>query len=206
MVTLSRLLAAAENFFLYAVIGLLFPLVLLLAGWWGSLLFAGEAHIIYCALGGLLAGIALDILFIQRWVQLARGAAVVWPVCIYLFYSVCAFGFFMGMPLMNTVLGPIGGYYMGMRLRHQQADAKAIQRCAHAAGVFSALVLAVFCAAALALAYHDAYLSGNIQGMLNLSRPIAKNQILILSAATGTVLVLIEYFLTRAVVRFASSA
>ena len=201
--SLARLLAAAEKLYLTVVIGLILPAAFLLAGWWGSLPFAQEEHIRTCALGGFLLGLALNLVFLKRWTLSALSAPLVWPALIYLFYSVCVFGFFMGVPIGNFALGPLGGYYMGMRLRHQGADAAASRHGAHAAGIFSALILTAFCAAALLLASRDAYLAENIRGMLNLFIPIQKSTILLLSFFTGIGLSVIEYFLTRAVVRFA---
>jgi len=201
--SLARLLAAAGKLYLTVVIGLVLPAAFLLAGWWGSLPFAQEEHIRTCALGGFLLGLALNLVFLKRWTLSALSAPLVWPALIYLFYSVCVFGFFMGVPIGNFALGPLGGYYMGMRLRHQGADAAASRHGAHAAGIFSALILTAFCAAALLLASRDAYLAENIRGMLRLPTPVGKPAILMFSFFTGIILVVIEYFLTRAAALYA---
>ena len=97
--TLDALLASIERLFLSVVIGLVAPLLLGLAGWWGSIPFVPEGQILYFALGGVLAGVMLDIIFLRRWTRSAMSASIIWPVAVFLFYAICVFGFFMAVPV-----------------------------------------------------------------------------------------------------------
>ncbi len=201
--TLGGMLAGAEALFLATVIGLVPPIVGLLAGWWGSLPFVHEASIKYFALGGLLLGLLVDLLVLRRWVRRALDCSPIWPALLYLFYSVGMFGFFMGVPAFNLLLGLPGGYYAGMRLRHHGAGRAAAQHGARLAGWAAAGVLAVACLASWLLAYLDASLAANIQGMFGLGTAISRESILAASALGGIALVVLEYLLTRAVALFA---
>ena len=201
--TLSGMLAGVEALFLAAVIGLAPPIAGLLAGWWGSLPFVPEASIKYFALGGLLLGLLADLLFLRRWVRRALGCSPLWPALLYLFYSAGLFGFFMGVPVFNLLLGLPGGYYAGMRLRLHGADQAAAQRGARLAGWAAAGMLGVACLASWLPAYRDASLAANIQGMFGLGTAISRESILAASALGGIALVALEYLLTRATTLFA---
>jgi len=201
--TLNSMLAGIERLFLSVVIGFIFPVLLGLAGWWGSIPFVPEKSIMFFALGGLMLGVLIDMVFLRYWTRNALRMPLLWPALIYLFYSVGMFGFFMGMPAFNVIMGPVGGYYMGMRLRANSAQKDVSKRTAKRTGLFTAFVLAVACAAALVIASLDSSLEANISGMFALAKPISKTILLTLSAVAGIGLVVLEYAITRAAVKFA---
>ena len=201
--TLNSMLAGMERLFLMIMIGLVFPILLGLAGWWGSLPFVPESSIIYFALGGFMLGVLVDMVFLRFWTRNALRLPLIWPMLVYLFYSVGMFGFFMGVPAFNVIMGPVGGYYMGMRLRAKNSDKDEVEKTARQTGLFAALILAVACAASLVIAWLDPSLEANISGMFALAQPISKATILALSGAAGVGLVVLEYAITRAAVKFA---
>ena len=201
--TLNVMLAGMERLFLMIIIGLVFPILLGLVGWWGSLPFVPERSIIYFALGGFMLGVLVDMVFLRFWTRNALRLPLIWPVLIYLFYSVGMFGFFMGVPAFNVAMGPVGGYYMGMRLRAKNSDKDEVEKTARQAGLFAALILAVACTASLVIAWLDPSLEANISGMFALTKPISKTTILALSGAAGVGLIILEYAITRAAVKFA---
>jgi hypothetical protein len=201
--TFNTMLAGFERIFLSVVIGLVFPILFGLAGWWGSIPFVPEKSILYFALGGFILGVLVNMVFIRHWTRNALRIPLLWPVFIYLFYSIGMFGFFMGIPVFNMIMGPVGGYYMGMRLRARNVQREEVEREAKRTGLFTAFVLAVACAAALIIASLDSSLEANISGMFALAKPISKTIILTLSAAAGIGLVFLEYAITRAAVKFA---
>jgi hypothetical protein len=201
--TLNSMLAGIEGLFLAVVIGLVFPILLGLAGWWVSIPFAPESSIFYYALGGFLLGVLVDMIFLRSWTRNALRMPLIWPVLVYLFYSAGLFGFFMGVPAFNVVLGLVGGYYMGMRLRANNAQKEETDRTTHRTGLFTASVLGLACAVSWLIAFQDAFLEANISGMFALAEPISKSTILALAAAAGMGLIVLEYTITRAAVKFA---
>ena len=200
--TVRSLLDGVERVFMMALIGLVAPIIGLLIGWWGSVPFVPETSIKYFALGGLLAGILADTLFLGRWVRKAYALPRTGFVLVYLFYSIGLFGFFMGIPVLNLFLGITAGYYVGICLRHKDADQPVVDKSAHQTALFAAAVMAVICIASLLIAYLDASLPANIQGLFNLEKTISKPVILAYSSLGGILLVVLEYFLTRATVKF----
>jgi len=201
--TLNSMLAGMERLFLMIMIGLVFPILFGLAGWWGSIPFVPEKSIITFALGGFMLGALVDMVFLRYWTRNALRLPLIWPVLIYLFYSVGMFGFFMGVPAFNVIMGPVGGYYVGMRLRAKNSGNDEVERDSRQTGYFAALVLAVACAASLVIAWLDPSLEANISRMFSLVNPLSKATILSLSGAAGVGLVVLEYAITRAAVRFA---
>ncbi len=201
--TLNSMLAGIERLFLSVVIGFVFPILLGLAGWWGSIPFVPEKSILYFALGGFMLGVLVDMVFLRFWTRNALRLPLVWPALVYMFYSVGMLGFFMGVPVFNVIMGPVGGYYLGMRLRTNNAQKDEVERTAKQTGLFTAFMLAGACAAAMVIASLDSSLEANISGMFTLVKPISRSTILALSATVGIGMVVLEYVITRAAVKFA---
>jgi hypothetical protein len=201
--TVDTMLAGVERLYLQVIIGLLPPALLLLTGWWGSYPFVAEENIKFFALGGVLVGILIDILFLRRWVRKAYTLPLGWFVAIYLIYSVCLFGFFMGVPLPNMLMGIIGGYYVGLCLRYANKDKTEVNQAARRTALFAAGVMALVCIASWVFAFLDASLAANINGMFHLKQALSRERILTYSVFGGIGLVVIDYFLTRWIVKFA---
>jgi hypothetical protein len=202
-ITVNNLLAGVERLFLQVTIGLVAPVLFLLIGWWGSIPFVAEDSIKFFALGGLLLGLIIDMVFLRRWVRKAYSLPVTGFVLVYLFYSLCLFGFFMGVPVLDLVVGVLGGYYVGLCLRYAQKDKAYVDQTAKRTGMFAAGILALICLASWLIAYFDSSLAANIQGLLNLTTEISREKILAISVFGGIGMVILEYVITRAMVKFA---
>ena len=191
-----------EKLFLTLVIGGIAPISCFLSGWWGAYFFAPENQIPVFMLAGLGMGIIIDLLFLGKWVKLAYRISPLILITIYLFYSVGVFGFFMGVPVFNIVMGPLAGFYIGRRLGFEKGSFKEQEKIIHWICLFTSFVLGVACLAALVLAASESTLAANINGMLKDMlglKTIFENQtLLILSAITGIGMVVAEYYLTRA--------
>jgi len=201
--SVDSLLAGTERLFLLLLVGLLPIIVFFLLGWWGSLAITTEENVKYFAIGGLVLGLLIDIFFLRRWVRKAYSLPVGWFVVFYLFYSVCMFGFFMGMPLLNLFMGLIGGYYVGLCLRYANKEKAEVEQAARRTALFAAGVMALVCLASWVIAYREPTIAANIQGMLKLEQALSRERILTYSAFGGLGLVVVEYFITRWMVKFA---
>jgi hypothetical protein len=190
-----------EKIFLSLILGGIAPIVFLLSGWWGAFFLAPESQIPFFALAGLGLGISIDFLFLGKWIMAAYQIPLIFLIAIYLFYSVGMFGFFMGVPVFNLVMGPVAGIYIGRRLGFEKVAKEEKERITHWTGLFTALVLAVACLAALFLAGSESTLAANINGMLRdmlgLKTAFDNQTLLILSAFSGIGIVVAEYYLTR---------
>ena len=194
-----------ENIFLALVFGGIAPIFFFLAGWWGAYFFDPESQIPVFMLAGLGLGIIIDLLFLGKWIKLAYRIHPIILIAIYLFYSVGIFGFFMGVPVFNIVMGPLAGFYIGRKMGIENINSEEKERIIHWTGLFTSFVLAVACLAALVLAASESTLAANINGMLHdmigLKSTFDNQTLLILSALAGVGIVVAEYYLTQAVAK-----
>jgi hypothetical protein len=191
-----------ERIIFTLLLGAIPPISFFLAGWWGAYLLAPESQIPIFMLAGLGMGIVIDLLFLGKWVNAAYQTPPILLIAIYLFYSVGIFGFFMGVPVFNSVMGPVAGFYIGRRLKQEKADPKETNRMIYRTGLFASFVLAVACTASFILAASEITLAANINGMLHdmlgMNIALDNQTILLLSAFAGIGIVAAEYVLTQA--------
>ena len=109
-----------EKFFLGCVIGALPPLTAFLIAWWSMYTVLTGWKIIAIPVAAALFGLVVDAFQLKRWIEGAyRTRWSAWVV-VYLFYSTCVFGFFMGVPVFNLVLALPAGFYISCRLVAQK--------------------------------------------------------------------------------------
>ncbi|MGV8026183.1 MAG: hypothetical protein AB2L18_06475 [Anaerolineaceae bacterium] len=198
-----RMFPKVEVLFLGGTFGGIFPILCFLIGWWGSLSILPEGSIKYAALGGLLIGIIIDILFLKKWILNAYTLDLKWLVVIYLFFSIGLFGFFMGVPIFNVLQGLFAGFYMGLRMADGKKSNEEAEGVFRKTGFFASFVLAVVCLASLWLAGTDSTTAANINGMLALRQPLTQQSIMTVSAVGGVVMVVLEFFITHGIARWA---
>ena len=198
-----RMFPKVEILFLGAVFGVIFPILCFLIGWWGGLPILPEETIRYTALAGLLVGVVIDILFLKKWIINAYRMDLKWLVVLYLFYSIGLFGFFMGVPIFNLLLGLFAGFYMGLRVADGKKPHDEAEEIFKKTAFFTSFVLVVVCITSLWLVGTDSSTAANINGMLALSQPLTQQSIMTVSAVGGVVFVVLEFFITRGIARWA---
>lgn len=180
------------------------PVIGLLVGWWGSFALLGDSPLIGpAALTGLLAGIAVDVVLRRR-----LGSLLSLPtpalLAIAMFYSVCIYGFLMGLPVGNLVVGLAGGYVAGRRsVLLADSPRRRRDRARLAAGVATA-ILAVLCTATALMALHEPTIGSQVQHMLGLPFVVTDAMIDAIIVFGGATLLAGEYAVTLAAARFAA--
>ncbi|MHB1314339.1 MAG: hypothetical protein ACYCX2_02495 [Christensenellales bacterium] len=158
-----------EHSLMRFVFGAVAPVACFLAFWWGSISLVTEQVIPFCALAGLDIGIILYLVFIRKHLTDVYRVPMRYQVAVFLFYSVCTFGFFMGVPVFNLLAGTLAGYYTGRRLRFSQVPPQQAKKAVFRTAVFTSFVIAVFCAASAMLALSSPLgTARNLEGMLRL--------------------------------------
>ncbi len=191
-----------ERSILGLILAPLMPLAFLLAGWWLAYALLPEAWVILGALFGLLLGLLLDFPLLKKWLNGADALGVPFWVVVFVFYSVGLFGFFMGVPVFNLGLALPAGFILGSRLASQHADEMKLRVVSIRASEFTTFVLALICAASAIIALADPFTEANLQGMLALPFDVTRGMVIGLIAAGGAALLLLNWFLTLASVRF----
>lgn len=104
------------------------PLVTFVACWWSAAVVCmrspgmSESVVAVAALSGLGAGLALDVIWLRRWIGRFYSARLRVAAAVYATLCVVATAAFMGLPLGTFSLGILGGIYAGRRQRHGAGD------------------------------------------------------------------------------------
>ena len=92
------------------------------------------------AVSGLCLGVALDVLYLRRWINRFYSVNTEFMIFAYLFWSAIAVALLMGLPLLNIALGILAGLYIGRKRLHEQAARDAFRKTAWKISLFTALV------------------------------------------------------------------
>jgi len=96
-------------------------------------------------LWSLLPGLLIDVLFLRRWVKNAYTMNAKAVGALYIFYSVCALGFFMGIPIGNIFLGILAGIYSARRFSLTPDSCLNAGDYFKRTAIFSAAVMVLIC-------------------------------------------------------------
>jgi len=99
----------------------------------------------YFALAALGMGLVIDIIFLKRWVKAAYRLNNKFLGAIYVFYSIGALGFGMGVPIFNFTVGLTAGVYTARKMHHIQANGSERIRNIKKTARFTAVVLMAMC-------------------------------------------------------------
>jgi hypothetical protein len=186
-----------EKLIIGILVGLIPVVVCFLGGWWLSYIFLPESWIGPCALGGLLLGILLDVLFLKTGIQRVYSLKPIFWMAAYLFYSVCTFGFFMGVPLFNVMLALPAGFFVGSWLVKTGADLASTKKFAQDTAIFTTAVLLMICIASAAIALNDPYTAANLEGMFNLNSELTQSMIIGIILVGGLAILALQWWLAK---------
>jgi hypothetical protein len=190
-----------ERFILGLILAPLTPIAGLLGFWWGSYALLPEEWISICAISGLTLGILADIFIIKKLVIRGFQLGMVFWTIVFLFYSVCLYGFFMGMPVFNAGLAIPAGFIIGGKLAHETADRSQVRAVARRTCFFTTLVLAFVCVTSAILALSEATLPAQLKEMLALPFPVTWGMIWAIILVGGVGLLAINWFLAGLTIR-----
>ena len=191
-----------ETLVLAVILGLIAPVIGLLVFWWGVYALLPESWIPSVALSGILLGLLVDGFFLKRWIHSARHMDIKLWMAIYLFYSVCVFGFFMGVPVFNALLALPAGFVIGGRLLKENADMPRVRKEAGRTALFTTILLALVCAASAFFALSSPSTPSDLRGMLGLGFEVSQGMIIGLIVGGGLALLAFGWGLALVSVRF----
>jgi hypothetical protein len=183
-----------------SIVALTLPIAFFLLFWWSSLLFTiNNKTIATIALIGFGLGFAINIL-IQRSKKYKIYLLPQWMlITIYSFYSICLFGFFMGVPIFHPILGILAGYYWAQRITIQNTSRKVYKRNIKKIAQFTTIWMSIIAVSSASIALTDKYTSANLKGMLNLSSNISSSLLIVFIIIGGLLLIFLQYWLTKVV-------
>jgi len=192
-----------EKNFIGLILGAIFPLIGFLGGWWSTIQLGSILWVEIGALSGLILGLIVNAFFLKKWVARAFEMDVRLWMGVFFFYSICVFGFFMGVPVFNVGLAIPAGLFMGRKLAHQTISAEAEKRLTLRTALFTTGVMAFICAASAFLALRDPYTAANLEGMLRLNFELTQGMIIALIVVGGIALLGMNWWLVKISMRFA---
>lgn len=155
-----------------------------------------ETVIMFSAISGLIFGLTISLLLKLTFkpdVYRLSGATL---ILIYLFYNIGMFGFFMGVPVFNLVLGIIAGFYWVKRLIYlnEPVDFKTeIYRVS----LFSSMVTGLICLLSATVALMSESTPSDLKGMLHLPFNISHIILIGFIVTGGLFLIFVQYYLVR---------
>jgi len=131
------------------ILGMFFgflPLVICLVGtvFFAGMVFGTEVLGPW-TLWSLLPGVAIDVVFLKKWVRNAYRMNSKILAGIYFFYSVVAIAMGMGVPIFNFVLCIAAGIYIARKMHFTGADEQIRRRAFKRMAVFCASVMVFIC-------------------------------------------------------------
>jgi hypothetical protein len=187
------------------VLGPIAPVALMLTGWWGSLGLLGDGPWIpYGALGGIALGLVLDATFLRRWVGSLLTLRMPALLGVAVFYSVMVYGFFMGLPVANVLVGVAGGYVAGRRATLFAESPEQARRETRSIAAIATGILFLLCCATAWMALSEPTIATELRGMLALPFTPTSTMIYALILVGGPALVAAEYGATLATARWAA--
>jgi hypothetical protein len=180
------------------IIGSIFPLSLglLLITIWFLFDKSESRPLIYLATG-LLIGILIDRRFLKGWINSRFNLPILIIISIYLVYNVFVYGFFMGLPVFNTFLGLLAGYYFGNRICFNKVESKKHPKLINQVSLFAGLIMTFVCISSGFLAIYDNGAAGMIQDVLGLSYEVTRTMLWGIVLIGGIILIIANILLTR---------
>ncbi len=164
----------------------------LLIFWWFFYLlkwniFAGIAI-------GFLITIFLSIILLKKAINNFYNLNIVLLIPIHLFFSVCIFGFFMGVPIFNIIPGILGGIYIGRQADIKNMNIKTFEHNLMLSNIYSSVVLIFICFCSAYIALSDKYTASNLEGMFHLDFSLTNSMLWIIIIFGAILLLLVQYF------------
>jgi hypothetical protein len=152
--------------------------------------------IIYLA-AGLIFGLIIDLIFLKGWIN-RRFELPLWSMAgIYILYNVFVFGFFMGFPVFNVLLGLIAGNYFGNRIVAGKLPSEIQSKQIKQVSIFTALIMALICISSAVIGLTDEYTGANIQGMLRLDFEVTQPMLWAIALVGGLSMIIVQYVITK---------
>lgn len=176
-----------------ALLGFIIPILSLCIFWWSSYLLGLD--VAFWSPMGIVLGVIFDIFFLRKLLTRFYSFSTYALIAIYIAYSIGIFGFFMGVPVFNVVLGVAAGLYVGRKMKMKNQTLDVYNREIKKAGRFSSAVLLFICACSAYIAINDPYTGANLKGMLNLNFEVTHLIIWMIIVIGGISLLLMQHFL-----------
>jgi len=160
-----------------------------------------EDRVMPYILVGLILAFITDFRYLKDWISKWYELPVWFVTGMYIFYNFTFFGFFMGFPVFNVLLGIIAGYYYGKRITTTDIPEEYYPGIIHKVSIFTGLFMTLICIASGFIGLSGRGVGSEIQSMLGLKFEVTRSMLWEITLIGGIILVLVEVLLTRIVMQ-----
>ena len=146
---------------------------------------------------GILLGLVINLIFFKNWIAQRYSLPLWFLFLIYAFYNLCIFGFFMGVPVFNIIMGIPAGYYYGKRILYNKIQPDEHTKIINRVSLFTGFIMALICYISALIALTDPTTGENIQLMFGLSFEITKEMVYAIIFTGGLGLIVSQFFITK---------
>ena len=188
-------MAKTDKVISLALLGPLAPVALMLSFWWGSIPFCkgSESTVGFLAISGFALGLALDAIVLRKFLFKLFDLSMPTLAALGFFYTVMMFGFFMGMPAFNCMVGIVGSYIVVRGGIVKKNGREETVRKNISAEALSFLYLLVCCVSTTVLALNEPSINSQMQHMLHLPFEVTQGMIWALILVGGGLLLLFQF-------------
>jgi hypothetical protein len=192
---MTKILRLIETLALALFFGFL-PLVICLVGtvFFAGMVFGTEVLGPW-ALWSLLPGVAIDVVFLKKWVRNAYKINSKILAAIYIFYAVITIGMCMGMPIFHFAMCIAAGIYIARKIHFTGADEQTRTQAFKKMAKFCAAVMVLICCLITLWAIAGQMIGYRLDTPL-LSFTFTVPIFFAVVLTGGAVLVLLQYWLT----------
>ena len=184
------------------VLGLPVPVLLMLAGWWGSVPFISQNSLIFfLALAGFILGVVLDLTLLRHFIFRLFTLPLAALFAVAAFYSVMIYGFFMGFPVFNSLIGIVGTYIVVRKGLISLAPREAILTEVRKMYLFSFILLFLFCVSTAILSLREVSITSQLEGMLSLPFEVTPLMVWLLILIGGAFLLAFQFIASKLLCR-----
>jgi hypothetical protein len=185
-----------ERFIFGCILAPLAPIAGFLGLWCISYALLPEKWIPICAICGLALGFLLDVFVLKKLIQRVYRLGNIFWLAVLLFYSMGAYGLFMGMPVFNAALAVPAGFVVGAKLAHEMSDGSQVRRASIQTCVLTTVMMVLICTASASFALMSPSTPSDLRGMLGLGFEVTSVMIWALILIGGLGLLAFNWVLT----------
>lgn len=157
-------------------------------------------NVLYFVLTGLFTGLIIDFIFLKTLVRRVFELPTVFLILLYLFYNLCIYGFFMGFPVFNLLMGIVAGYYFGRKIVYTKIPRHQIGEIKNNISLFTGIVMLLICFSTGFIALSEETLGEELQNMFGLRFEVTKSMIILIIIIGGISLIISQYYLTKYII------
>jgi len=198
-----------EETFIGIIIGFLCPFLCFIFLWWTSaalskIISFPDTCVIIAALSGLSLGIIIDIFYLNYLKSRFYLINIKIAVLIYLFCSLVAVAFLMGLPFANILLGILGGLYIGRKYHHINKNNRKFENASRKVSIFTAIVTGIEALLIGFIAIQQSEGVKVIHSILGISESTIAGTIgILIICILSFIIMVIQYLCTRTASKFA---